>query len=86
MIGVRFRCQRKFNAQSGSGAVLALQSAAQCFNAFPHAAQAVSFDRAATPAIILDFDPAISVDRHQPQMAIASMRVANHVGHGFPHH
>ncbi len=40
----------------------------------------------AAAAIVLNFDPAISVDRRQPQMTIAGAGVADHVGDGFPHH
>jgi hypothetical protein len=87
MMTVFFRLsQRELNAEFGSNPVFALERAAESLNPLTHAAQTIAFDRAAAPAIILNFYPAASVLRHQPQLAIPGLRMPNHVGHGFTYH
>src|ERR1700722_20678925 len=86
MENVRFRCQRELNAEPRSHAVLAFERTAQRLDAFAHATQTVAFDGATAPSIILNVEPATSIYRHQPQMTIAGLGMAHHVGHGFPHH
>src|SRR5580704_18677360 len=78
--------QRELNTQPRSRAIFTLKRTAERFNSLAHTSQAVAFDRAAAPAIVLNFDPAVSVHRNQPQITIMGSRMAHDVGHGFAHH
>src|SRR5579863_5404729 len=81
-----FYREGKLNTELGSDGIVALESAAQSLNALPHAAETVAFDIPAASAVILNFEPASSIDRQQAQMTIASAGMPNHISHSFAHH
>src|SRR5580704_3567246 len=74
----------QLDGEPRSSAGVALDPAAERLDAFAHAAQTVAFSRRAAAAVVLNFEAAMTIHSLELHPAVARLRVANHVGDGFP--
>src|SRR6266404_3641113 len=86
MLSICGGSQGKFKPELRPSCGVPRDCSAQRLNPLPHSAESVAFSLETAPAIILNFEHAISIVRRNSQQAVPRLCVTDNIGHTLAHY